>query len=137
MAYINQEEKAQIAAKVKLVLSKFKVKASLSINHHSTLVLNVKSGPLDFIKNHNEAIANYNQLVGYQRTPANVVDYFDVNTYHTDTTYTGKVRDFFKEVLVAMNDLNYDNSDIQSDYFDVGYYVRINIGKYEKPYELV
>jgi hypothetical protein len=29
---------------------------------------------------------------------------------------------------------NYDNSDIQTDYFDVGYYKSIRIGSYEKPY---
>jgi hypothetical protein len=30
----------------------------------------------------------------------------------------------------------YDNSDIMTDYFDVAYYNNINIGKWDKPYEL-
>jgi hypothetical protein len=36
-----------------------------------------------------------------------------------------------------MNDGNHDNSDIQSDYFDVGWYISINVGRWDKPYELV
>jgi hypothetical protein len=32
---------------------------------------------------------------------------------------------------------NHDRSDIQSDYFDVGWYVDINIGRWNKPYALV
>ncbi len=31
----------------------------------------------------------------------------------------------------------YDNSDIMTDYFDVAWYVDINIGKWNKPYKLV
>jgi hypothetical protein len=33
-----------------------------------------------------------------------------------------------------MNDGNWDKSDIQSDYFNVGWYVDVNIGKWNKPY---
>jgi hypothetical protein len=33
-----------------------------------------------------------------------------------------------------MNDGNYDNSDIQSDYFSVGWYIDVNVGKWDKPY---
>ena len=36
-----------------------------------------------------------------------------------------------------MNDGNHDRSDPQSDYFDVGWYVDVNIGKWNKPYTLV
>jgi len=31
---------------------------------------------------------------------------------------------------------NHDRSDIQSDYFDVGWYKSVNIGKWNKPYEV-
>jgi hypothetical protein len=39
-------------------------------------------------------------------------------------------------VIDAMNDGNHDNSDIQSDYFDVGWYTHINVGRWNKPYLL-
>ena len=31
----------------------------------------------------------------------------------------------------------YNNNDIQSDYFDVAYYVSISVGKWNKEYEIV
>lgn len=31
---------------------------------------------------------------------------------------------------------NWDNSDIQTDYFDVNYYFNINIGKWNKPFQI-
>jgi len=41
-----------------------------------------------------------------------------------------------KEVLdIALEDY-YDNSDIQTDYFDVAFYYDIEIGSYDKPYEV-
>jgi hypothetical protein len=38
--------------------------------------------------------------------------------------------------MTAMNDGNHDRSDIQTDYFDVGWYVDVNIGRWNKPYIL-
>jgi hypothetical protein len=35
-----------------------------------------------------------------------------------------------------MNMGNHDNSDIMTDYFDVGWYVDVNIGLWNKPYIL-
>jgi hypothetical protein len=31
---------------------------------------------------------------------------------------------------------NHDRSDIQTDYFDVGWYKSVNIGTWNKPYEV-
>jgi hypothetical protein len=42
-----------------------------------------------------------------------------------------------QEVFAEMNDGNWDKSDIQSDYFNVGWYVDVNIGRWNKPYALV
>ena len=43
-------------------------------------------------------------------------------------------KNFLSEVIPAMNNGNHDNSDIQTDYFDVGWYIDVNIGKWNKPY---
>jgi hypothetical protein len=43
-------------------------------------------------------------------------------------------RDIVLEVLEIASP-NYDNSDIQTDYFDVGYYINLSIGDYDKEYE--
>lgn len=39
-------------------------------------------------------------------------------------------------IIAALNSENYDNSDIMSDYHDVGYYVDLNFGRYDKPCKL-
>ena len=54
MAYMNQEKKAKIQAKLKPILAKFGLKGSLSVRNHSSICLLIKSGPLDFIGNSNE-----------------------------------------------------------------------------------
>jgi hypothetical protein len=132
MAYMSQEKKAQIAAQIKPILKRYGVKGTLAVDHHSTLVLNIKSGTLDFIKNYNETTSR--RPGGFQNGSA-AEKHICVNPYWYDDHFGDKViKKFFKEVFNALNDGNHDRSDSQSDYFDVGWYVRLNIGKWNKPY---
>ena len=59
-----------------------------------------------------------------------------VNPYHYKSHFNGDAYFFLSEVIPAMNDGNWDKSDIQTDYFNVGWYVDVNIGKWNKPYAL-
>ena len=54
MAYMTQENKKEIAAKLKTALKGVNIKYSLSVRHHSTIVMSVKSSDIDFIGNFNE-----------------------------------------------------------------------------------
>jgi hypothetical protein len=133
MAFVSQELKSKLAPKIKAICKKYKVKASLAVNNHSTLVLNVQSSPIDFIKNFNETVSTrpeYNRFSPAERA-------IQVNPYWYQDHFSGKAKAFLSEVLPAMNDGNFDKSDIQSDYFHVGWYVSVNIGKWNKPYEVV
>lgn len=123
MAYMSQEKKAKIAPVIKAICKKYGVKASLAVRNHSTLVLNVKSGSIDFIKDYgnDESAAKF----GIQ-----------VNPYHFKSHFEGKSLKFLSEVIPAMNAGNHDRSDAMVDYFDVGWYVDVNIGKWNKPYTL-
>lgn len=56
MAYMNQETKAKIVAAVKPILKKYGIKASFGVRNHSTIVVNIKSGSIDFIGNFVETI---------------------------------------------------------------------------------
>lgn len=129
MAYVSQELKAKIAPKIKAICKKYGVKASLAVRHHSTLVLNVKSGKVDFITDFNENNHNSPRF-----EPA--VGSIQVNPYHYKDHFGGESYHFLKEVIPAMNDGNWDKSDIQTDYFNVGWYIDVNIGKWNKPYTL-
>ena len=139
MAYFNQERKQERAPAIKAILKKYGVKGSLAVRNHSTFVLNIKSGSVDFIENYikTDADKHYGN-----KMDQNQIDYLrknkavDVNPYWFQEHYSGKALSFLKEVFKAMNNGNHDNSDIQSDYFDVGWYVGINIGQWNKPYEL-
>ena len=136
MAYMSQEKKAKIAPKIKAILAKYKVKGSLAVRNHMTLCLNLKSGSIDFIANSNTVCGNSHYQVASGFKPS-TSGYDQVNPYHFKDHYDGKALAFMQEVFHAMNDGNHDRSDIQSDYFDVGWYVDVNIGKWNKPYLLV
>jgi hypothetical protein len=137
MAYFNQEKKAKIAPKIKAILAKYKVKGSLAVRNHSTLVLNLKSGAIDLIENY---IETDTKTFHGKKMSQDQIDYIrskksmDVNPYWFKEHFSGKSLDFLKEIFVAMNDGNWDKSDIQSDYFNVGWYVDVNVGKWDKPY---
>ena len=127
MAYVSQDLKAKLAPKIKAICKKYGVKASLAVRNHSTLVLNVKSGKVDFIGD-------------YGSTPETRADAekfgIQVNPYHYKSHFNGDAYFFLSEVIPAMNDGNWDKSDIQTDYFNCGWYVDVNIGKWNKPYAL-
>ncbi len=132
MAYMDQKRKSLIAPKVKAALAKYKVKGSLSVSNHTSLVLTLKSGKIDFIKNYNDTV-DVRDPTGNKRI-AGAEGHLEVNPYHFNNHFTGKAKDFLIEVHEAMNNGNHDRSDIQTDYFDVGWYVRVSIGRWDKPY---
>jgi hypothetical protein len=132
MAYMSQEKKSKISPLVKSICKKYGIKASLAVRHHSTLVLNVKSGNIDFISNFNETVEKRPRPEHLPFIPAKTS--IQVNPYWYHEHFSGKAKKFLSEVLQVMNSGNHDNSDIQSDYFDVGWYVDVNIGQWDKPY---
>lgn len=130
MAYMNQERKKQLAPGIKTVLKKYGMKGSIAVRHHSTLVVNIKSGRLDIIGNYCQK-ADSATIIELSKSEC-----MSVNVYWIDEHYTGEVRDFLNELHTAMMDGNWDKSDIMSDYFNVGWYTDINIGQWNKPYVL-
>ena len=115
MAYISQKDKADLAPAIKAVLKKYNMKGTIAIKHHMSLVVNLQSGPIDF------------DMDGYT----------SVNVYHIDRHYDGVAKDFLNELIVAMKGNKwFDKSDIQSAYFHTAYYNNINVGKWNKPYQL-
>tara|TARA_B110000444_G_C18661651_1_gene511034 strand:+ start:216 stop:563 length:348 start_codon:yes stop_codon:yes gene_type:complete len=113
MAYMSQENKKTLAPAIKSVLKEYNMNGSIAVHHLSTLVVNLKEGPIDF----------------GSKTES-------VNTYRIDKHYTGIAQQFLNELKDAMMTGNYNNSDIMTDYFDVGWYIEINVGKWNKEYNL-
>jgi len=136
MAYMNQERKATIANAIKPILKKYGVKGTLSVQNHSTIVLTLKSGSIDFIGNSNRVCGNDHYQVSRGFRP-NTSGYDQVNPYWFQDHYDGVAKEFLTEALQALKSAGwYDRSDAMTDYFDTAYYVDINIGKWNKPYVL-
>lgn len=133
MAYMNQERKAKIAPEIKVILKKYGVKGSLAVRNHSTLVLNIKSGKIDFIKNFEDIRSKRPEYLGDKMMRSTCLS---VNPYWYHDHFSGNAKSFLKEVFTVMNMGNHDNSDIMTDYFDVGWYVDVNVGLWNKPYIL-
>jgi hypothetical protein len=124
MAYMNQEKKAKIAANLKPILKKFGLKGSLSVHNHTSITLNIKSGSIDFYNDFGNS--DDAKQFGIQ-----------VNPYWFKDHFVGVSKQALSEIIPAMYSANYyDNSDIQSDYFDTAYYIHVNIGRWNKSYEL-
>jgi hypothetical protein len=134
MAYMSQDRKAKIAPVVRAICKKYGIKASLAVRHHSTLVLNVQQGSIDFIGNYNETV---DARPGGFRNGSPAEKSIQVNPYWYHEHFSGRAKQFLAEVLAAMNTGNHDRSEIQYDYHDVGWYVDVNIGRWDQPYALV
>lgn len=136
MAYVSQDLKKSLAPAIKKVCKKYGVSATLAVRNNSTLCLNIKSGKIDFIGNSNRVCSGdfYQVHRGFK---PNTSGYDDVNVYHYRSHYDGAALKFLSEVIPLLNKGNHDNSDAMVDYFDVGWYVRVNIGQWNKPYQLV
>jgi hypothetical protein len=133
MAYVSQEMKSKLSPTVKALLKKYGLKGSLSVRHHSTLVLTVNSGRIDFIKNYNETVAPHPRYNEREFTPAK--DSIQVNTYWCHEHFSGDAKDFLVAAVAALKGPDFfDHSDAQTDYFHCSHYVDINIGRWDKPY---
>jgi hypothetical protein len=134
MAYMNSEKKALIQAKVKPILKKYGIKGTLSVRNHSTIVLTLKSGQIDFVSNMNRVCSSdhYQTSRGFRpNTSGNI----DVNPYWYQDHFDGKAKKFFDEIFPALKGAGwYDRSDAMVDYFETAYYVDVNVGRWNKPY---
>ena len=118
MAYVSQEDKKALAPAIKAVLKKYNMKASISVNNHSSLCVNIKEGVIDFSDDFTHGDG-----------------YIQVNEYWIDDNYAGVKGDFFNELLAAMKGPKYFNDDdAMTDYFSRSHYTNINVGKWNKPY---
>lgn len=123
MAYMSQENKAVLSKEIAKVVPPT-WKWTLAVRHHSTLVLTVREADVDLI----------GEDQSWQRRNEPRPTYCRLNEYHLSGHYDGKLLKIFEGIRAAMNVGNHDRSDVQSDYFDVGWYVTISIGDYKSPF---
>lgn len=122
---MNQERKRELGALCKKALAKFPlVRWSLRVRHHSTIVLTIASGDIDFRSEAREGLRFED-------------GHCDVNRYCIDRDWKGRAREFLSKANEALSTGNFDKSDMQTDYHHVGWYVDLQIGRWDKPYSLL
>jgi hypothetical protein len=140
MAYFSQEMKKELAPAVNAVLKKYGVKATLAVHNHLSFVVNIKSSKHDFLGVFQACNDEEAERRGIKK--CNIGTYLQISEYHVADQMRSQGREdlacFFEELISAMKGNRwFDKSDIQSDYFHIAYYLDINIGKWNKPYELI
>ncbi len=133
MAYVDKETKARVVAALKKAFGTEPKKRgfyyTVSVNNHSTLVVTISKGTIDFLGN---AVENATPGSAFAEYPERT--YLSVNEHVIERMFTGKACSTLIKIRECMNLGNHNNSDIMTDYFDVGWYLSINIGKFDKPY---
>lgn len=112
MAYMSQAAKAAIAAELKAIVPR-SWKWSLAVKDSSTIVFTVSSAPG----------ADLGRYRG---------EHAQVNVWHPESFFPATTLPLAKAIIKALNANNYNDSDSQHDYFDVGHYVSFNIGRWDK-----
>ncbi len=127
MAYMSQERKKELVAGVKAMLKEkypnIKIKATYSVQNHSAIVMTIRECNIDLLQDCGE----YGKENGY----------IEVNRYHVRNHYSGEVANLLQDCVDCLNKGNYNNSDIMTDYFDVGWYVYVYVGSYGKPFKFI
>lgn len=127
MAYINKNDVAQIRSELKAAFPKFKF--GVRKDNGLAVAVTIKSGP-----------ANFNSIFTHGK------GYTQVNQYHLGNygqhaEFLAKVMDIIKTAPARGDGFHkgtgyYDRSDAMTDYFDTAYYIHLNIGSWDKPYEV-
>lgn len=140
MAYMSQERKKEIAVEVKKVAKKYGFtgrEVTVGVNHHSTLVVNIFGGPLDFLG----AAQKFNDELALRRGNESYPVGGYLQVYHGRAEEQMReigetvIADFYKELVEAICSTGYyNNSDAMTDYFDHDFYIDINVGRWDRDY---
>ena len=122
MAYITADEVRAIRNELKEKFGKDGFKFSVRNSNNMEAIVTLLSGPTDF-----------SDILGDN-------DHMQINQYHMHQY--GKHEAFFREIETIIKTAPikvggrgwYNNSDVQSDYFDVAYYYSIQVGNWDKQY---
>lgn len=112
MAYVSKEHKADVALKLKAVMPQG-WKYSLAVRNFSMLVLTIWSAPVDLNAVAPNGVKVHGQSKGL-----------------VDITYLP----IFEGIIAVLNEGNYNHSDTMRDFHDVGHYISIELGRWNKPF---
>ena len=137
MAYISTDDVKHIRNTLKKELPQYKF--SVVRDHTSSVTIALMKGP---------AFKDYEYFDRYaHETKVGTLNdgHHQINQYHLEDFYgkeNAKVLDKIHSIALTAPAKNggkvlYNNSDAMIDYFDTAYYVHIEVGKWNKQYEVV
>lgn len=140
MAYMSQDRKKAIHAKLKTIIPP-SWRWNLGVDHHNEIVLNVWEAPLDILgAAHTAAINNWDRdhrgdsaWLKPQRQTSLQLNHFWFRRHFEDVLSEDSI-ELVERIIAALNDGNHNNSDLMIDHHDVGWYVSVNFGRWNKPY---
>ena len=140
MAHVSQDRKKGFQEKIKVINKKYGMKATLSVRDHMTIVLTIRSGAIDFVNDLQENNRERYDTTVYECNKKSIEN-SDFSLYsfsRVEDTFKGIACDYLTECFAVLLEGHYNNSDSQRDYFDVAWYIDVNIGAdYTTPYELI
>lgn len=110
MAYIDKEKSKEIRKQLKAAFPE--IKFSVTIDNYTSLYCCIMEAPIRFTEE----------------------DYSQLNHYYLDRYEYSNVLQRISDIC---NEGNHNNSDSMTDYFDVGWYFSLNVGKWDKPFKLI
>ena len=124
MAYISAQDVKAIRDELKATFPKFKFGVRKGYAG-SSVDVTIKQGPVDFAEVFTQGRGAYAQI----------------NEYHLYNY--GKYEAFFEQVLEIIKCAParaggrtwFDKSDSMTDYFHIAYYIHLNVGEWDSPYE--
>jgi hypothetical protein len=138
MAWVHKDTVTKVRNGLKLLNKEYGMKTSVSGTNSSSLNVRIISGKIDLIQNYIDTVnaanvmRDYEEVVKYMQRNR----YVQVNHYWLDSHYNGLALEYLEKVKAIMSVDHWDKSDIQSDYFNCAYYMHINIGAWDKPFEV-
>lgn len=117
MAYISADDVSEIRKSLKDRFSKFKF--SCKRDGKTSIIVTILSGPTDFSDIIKQSFLALNEYY--------LDDYKPHTQFLSDVLETIKFGSFNKW---------FDESDIQSDYFNIAFYIHLSIGSFNKPYQV-
>lgn len=117
-AYIKPEQVAEMRKKIREEFpTKDGWKISVTIKHYSVVDVHILEAPVQLLKEDEINENNYKQL----------------SEYRLEKRPYGELLEKIRKICMEGN---HDNSDIMTDYFDVGWYFHLTIGAWDKPFKV-
>ncbi len=141
MAWVQKDTVTKVREALKALNKEYGMKTSVSGTNSGSLKVRIISGKIDFVQNRLDMLEgdmrySEEEKANHRLYLTKFNSGMQVNHYWLDTAFSGVALDYLEKVKAIMSVDHWDKSDIQSDYFNCAYYMNIDIGKWDKPYEL-